>query len=92
MYSREIVGYDISTIPNLFQAYRMLNMAFSKFTNLKKLVFHSDQGWQYQHYSYQNKLKEKGIIQSMSRKGNCWDNSPIENFFGKIKNKMFYGF
>ncbi len=39
MYSREIVGYDISTIPNLFQTYRMLDMVFSKFTNLKKLVF-----------------------------------------------------
>ena len=91
MHSREIVGYDISTVPNLRQTYRMLDMAFSKFTNLKDLIFHSDQGWQYQHFSYQKKLKEKGIIQSMSRKGNCLDNSPMENFFGKMKNEMFYG-
>ena len=92
MYSREIVGYDISTNPNLCQTYRMLNMAFSKYDNLENLIFHSDQGWQYQHFSYHKKLKEKGIIQSMSRKGNCWDNSPMENFFGKMKNEMFYGF
>lgn len=92
MYSREIVGYDISDNPNLLQVYRMLDMAFASFENLKGLIFHSDQGWQYQHFSYQNKLKEKGIIQSMSRKGNCWDNSPMENFFGKMKNEMFYGF
>ena len=41
---------------------------------------------------YHAMLKEKGIIQSMSRKGNCLDNSPMENFFGKMKNEMFYGF
>ena len=45
MHSRKIVGYDISTTPSLFQTYRMLDMAFSKF-------FHSNQGWQYQHFSY----------------------------------------
>lgn len=41
--------------------------------------------------SYRNILKEKGIIQSMSRKGNCLDNSLMENFFGVMKNEMFYG-
>ena len=92
MHSREIVSYDISTNPNLSQTYRMLDMAFSKYDNLENLIFHSDQGWQYQHFSYHKKLNEKGIIQSMSRKGNCWDNSPMENFFGKMKNEMFYGF
>ena len=45
MHSRKIVGYDISTTPSLFQTYRMLDMPFSKF-------FHSNQGWQYQHFSY----------------------------------------
>ena len=39
-----------------------------------------------------NRIKDKGIIQSMSRKGNCLDNSPMENFFGKMKNEMFYGY
>ena len=67
-------------------------MAFEKFDNLEGLIFHSDQGWQYQHFSYHKILEEKGIFQSMSRKGNCLDNSPMENFFGKMKNEMFYGF
>ena len=48
-------------------------------------------GWQYQHQAYQNRLREKGIIQSMSRKGNCIDNCIMESFFGTLKNEMFYG-
>lgn len=91
MHSREIVGYDISANPNLLSINRMLDMAFLKHKNLKGLIFHSDQGWQYQHHSYHKRLEEKGIIQSMSRKGNCLDNSPMENFFGRMKNEMFYG-
>ncbi|SKA59931.1 Integrase core domain-containing protein, partial [Succinivibrio dextrinosolvens DSM 3072] len=49
------------------------------------------QGWQYQMSQYHKMLKDKGIIQSMSRKGNCLDNCVMENFFGKMKNEMFYG-
>lgn len=59
--------------------------------NLEGLIFHSDQGWQYQHQYYINTLKKKGILQSFSRKGNCMDNSLMENFFGILKNEMFYG-
>ena len=51
---------------------------------------HSDQGWQYQHQSYQQRLKNKGIKQSMSRKGNSMDNGMMENFFGLLKTEMFY--
>lgn len=54
------------------------------------MIFHSDQGWQYQHYSYQERLKEKKITQSMSRKGNSLDNGLIECFFGLLKSEMFY--
>ena len=53
---------------------------------------HSDQGWQYQHTHYINSLKEHGIIQSMSRKGNCYDNSVMETFFGRLKNEVYYGY
>src|SRR5690606_16835811 len=56
----------------------------------KDLVFHSDQGWQYQMKQYQQILKQQGITQSMSRKGNCWDNAVIENFFGTLKSELFY--
>ena len=62
-----------------------------KHQKLEGLIFHSDQGWQYQMFEYHSMLRERGIIQSMSRKGNCYDNSIMENFFGKMKNEMFYG-
>ena len=92
MHNREIVSYSISRNPNFNQTQEMLNKAFDKYDNLDGLIFHSDQGWQYQMLYYQNQLKEKGIIQSMSRKGNCLDNSLMENFFGIMKNEMFYGY
>lgn len=69
----------------------MLDQAFSKYNNIEGLIMHSDQGWQYQMQHYHKMLKDKKIIQSMSRKGNCLDNAMMENFFGKMKNEMFYG-
>ena len=54
------------------------------------LILHSDQGWQYQHKQYQQMLREKGVRQSMSRKGNCLDNAVIENFFGLLKSELLY--
>lgn len=51
---------------------------------------YSDQGWQYQHSTYQEKLKNHAIIQSMFRKGNCLDNSVMENFFGLLKSELLY--
>ncbi len=72
------------------QVVMMLNKALKKIPNNTNLILHSDQGWQYQMKNYQNRLKEKGIIQSMSRKGNCLDNAIIENFFGILKSELFY--
>lgn len=69
----------------------IISYNISKSPNLDGLIFHSDQGWQYQMEPYQEWLTDKGVIQSMSRKGNCLDNSPMENFFGRMKNEMFYG-
>ena len=92
MSTNEIISYDLSLSPNLEQIQRMLNRAFKKFPDVNGLVLHSDQGWQYQHAFYQRSLKERGIIQSMSRKGNCYDNCIIETFFARMKNEMFYGF
>ena len=91
MHNREIVAYNISRNPSYIQITDMLNKAFDKFNDLRNLIFHSDQGWQYQMLQYRTALRERGITQSMSRKGNCLDNSPMENFFGKMKNEMFYG-
>ena len=58
----------------------------------QSLIMHSDQGWQYQHAFYRNELQKHGIIQSMSRKSNCYDNCIMETFFGRLKNEMFYEF
>ena len=87
----DVVAWDLSLSPNLEQTKRMLDEAFAKHPNLDGLIFHSDMGWQYQHDYYQQRLREKGIIQSMSRKGNCIDNCIMESFFGVMKNEMFYG-
>ncbi|MBR2548736.1 MAG: IS3 family transposase [Clostridiales bacterium] len=91
MHNREIVSYNISRSPCYVQIKDMLDKAFDRFDDLNNLIFHSDQGWQYQMLQYHKALKKRGITQSMSRKGNCLDNSPMENFFGKMKNEMFYG-
>ena len=66
----------------------MLNKAFDG-RNLEGLIFHSDQGWQYQHQSNQQRLKNKGIKQSISRKGNSMDNGMMENFLVYLKQKCF---
>ena len=92
MNTNEIVSYDLSLSPNMEQIQRMLNKALKKFPSVTGLIFHSDQGWQYQHAFFRNTLKEHGIIQSMSRKGNCYDNCIMETFFGRLKNEMFYGY
>jgi putative transposase len=68
----------------------MLKMSFKKISNHKNLILHSDQGWQYQMKQYRRLLQDKGIIQSMSRKGNCLDNAVIESFFGILKSELFY--
>ena len=92
MATNEIISYDLALSPNMEQVKRMLDRAFKCFPNVEGLVFHSDQGWQYQHSYYQQRLKEHGIIQSMSRKGNCYDNCIMETFFGRMKNEMYYGY
>lgn len=91
MHNGEIVSYNISKSPSFEQTNKMLEEAFKKYSNLEGLIFHSDQGWQYQMFAYHKALSDRGILQSMSRKGNCYDNSIMENFFGLMKNEMFYG-
>lgn len=90
MYNSEIISYNISNRPILGQVMDMLDKAFEKIPDNTNLIFHSDQGWQYQHKQYQKRLREKGIRQSMSRKGNCLDNSVMENFFGLLKSELLY--
>lgn len=90
LFNGEIISYSISDSPNFKQVSDMLNSAFKKIGRNTKLILHSDQGWQYQMKKYQSMLREKGITQSMSRKGNCLDNAVMENFFSIIKSELFY--
>ena len=92
MNTNEVISYNLSLSPNMAQVKDMLNKAFKRFPSVQGLIMHSDQGWQYQHEFYREELKKHGIIQSMSRKGNCYDNCIMETFFGRLKNEMFYGF
>lgn len=88
--SRDVVSYALSDKPVLSMVTRMLDKALEQIPDGSDLILHSDQGWQYQHKQYQRMLTDKGIRQSMSRKGNCLDNAVIENFFGLLKSELLY--
>lgn len=91
-HTREILGYNVSNHPDYRQIDKMIkNLEKKHGKQIKEAILHSDQGWQYQMKRYQEKLKQLEIEQSMSRKRNCLDNSPTENFFGRMKEEMFYG-
>lgn len=90
MWNGEVISYAISDHPDMKMVTDMLQKAFRKHPTLDQLIMHSDQGWQYQHRFYQQLLQTHGIIQSMSRKGNCLDNAMMENFFGLMKTELLY--
>ena len=90
LHSGDIVSYTIYDRPVLSMVTEMLKQAFEQIPAGTNLILHSDQGWQYQHKHYQKMLKDKGIRQSMSRKGNCLDNAVMENFFGLLKSELLY--
>jgi transposase InsO family protein len=90
MFNGEIVSYTISSSPDLRMVMTMLDKAFQNRDIQGNLILHSDQGWHYQHKSYQKALENRHITQSMSRKGNCLDNAMMENFFGLMKNELLY--
>lgn len=90
LFNGEIISYQLAQRPKMEQIIRMLKKSFKAIKKGSDLILHSDQGWQYQMKQYQRILKDKGITQSMSRKGNCLDNAIIENFFGILKSELFY--
>ena len=94
LYNQEIISYEIAKRPKYDLVKLMLEKALKRFAtskkSRKKLILHSDQGWQYQMSHYQQNLKDHNIKQSMSRKGNCYDNAVMENFFGILKSECFY--
>lgn len=92
LYNREIISYGISQNPSAVNIMNALNKAIEITADCKyRRTFHSDQGWAYQMKAYAHALEANRIYQSMSRKGNCHDNSVMENFFGIMKQEMYYG-
>lgn len=89
--SREIVSFCISQSPNLSQQKEMLQGLLQKLPKGAHPILHSDRGWQYQHAYVRDTLDVAGIIQSMSRKGNCLDNAQTEQLFDHIKEEFFKG-
>ena len=90
LFNGEVISFNLSRHPVFQQVIDMLEKAFKKIPDNTNLILHSDQGWQYQMKQYQVMLKNKGVRQSMSRKGNCIDNACAENFFGILKSELYY--
>ncbi|MGR5154735.1 IS3 family transposase, partial [Photobacterium swingsii] len=90
LFTQEVVAYKVAKNARLPLVTDMLTEALSKLDRSSKPVIHSDQGWQYRHRSYQKKVVDSGLTQSMSRKGNCLDNAVAENFFALLKTEMYH--
>ena len=90
LYNGEIITYTIGSRPTYSLVSDMLDKSLERISKDDKLIIHSDQGWHYQMKQYRHTLKQRGITQSMSRKGNCYDNAVIENFFGIMKSEFLY--
>ncbi|MFE4545691.1 IS3 family transposase [Arthrobacter sp. NPDC056727] len=90
LFDRQIISYAIGSSPNLELTNASLRDALGLLEDGQKPLVHSDQGVQYQHISWRTLLNEAGAVQSMSRKGNCYDNAVMENFFGHLKEELFH--
>lgn len=90
--TKEIVNFDISSRPSVNLVIESLDKYFGGLTKKERshTILHSDQGLHYTSYQFRYLLEKHGITQSMSRKGNCLDNSPIESFFGHLKDEVEY--
>jgi transposase InsO family protein len=91
LFNGEIIAFQMERRPIFRLVKDMLKEAIDKLNINEKPIIHSDQGWQYQMRFYQQQLAERGLIQSMLRKGNCLDNASMESFFGVLKSECFYG-
>jgi putative transposase len=87
----EILSYSLSERPDMAMVMSMLAGLFARFPRVSGMMLHSDQGWPYQMECYRRALRDHGVVQSMSRKGNCLDNAETENLFSVMKKEMFYG-
>jgi putative transposase len=91
LFNREIVGWSIKPNMTTDIVLDALSMAWFRRRPSPGLIHHSDRGSQYASYAFQAQLKEYGMVCSMSRKGNCWDNAPAESFFDSLKSERVHG-
>jgi transposase InsO family protein len=90
LFSREVVGWSLSRNIDRNLVIGALNMAILRRRPAPGLIFHSDRGSQYCSHDFRNLLDKYGIVSSMSRKGDCWDNAVCESFFGTLKGECVY--
>jgi len=90
LFDRQITSYTIGSSPNLELTNTSLRQALATLEDGQKPLVHSDQGFQYRHVTWRTLLEDAGAVQSMSRKGNCYDNAVMENFFGHLKEELFH--
>ncbi|MGZ3183490.1 MAG: IS3 family transposase [Telluria sp.] len=90
LFNDEIVAFQLARRPSFDLVSSMIKTAISKLTPGERPIVHSDQGWQYQMPAYQRQLHGRDLTQSMSRKGNCYDNAAMESFFGTLKAELFH--
>jgi putative transposase len=90
LFDRQIISYSLGLSPNLALTNDSLREALTCLQPGQQPLVHSDQGFQYRHASWRTLIEGAGAVQSMSRKGNCYDNAVMENFFGHLKEEMFH--
>jgi len=91
LFNREVIGWSLKPRMTTEIVTDALTMAWFRRRPDASVMHHSDRGSQYASHAFQDKLKELGMICSMSRKGNCWDNAPTESWFNSFKNERYHG-
>ena len=90
LYSRKVVGWSMDDTMKVSLVNDALSMAILHRNPASGLIWHTDRGSQYASYSHKDLLQKHNIVQSMSRRGNCWDNSVAESFFKSLKQELVY--
>lgn len=90
LHDRMILAHTIAKAPTTTMTAQTLSRAIKEHQPAPGLMVHTDQGLHYQHSSWRDLITQAGADQSMSRKGNCFDNAVMENFFGQLKTEMYY--
>ncbi|CAA0098087.1 Uncharacterised protein [BD1-7 clade bacterium] len=85
LFARRVVGYATSKSPDSELTKKALRMAYESRGKSHRVLFHSDQGCHYTSKTFRQQLWRFGMRQSLSRRGNCWDNAPMERFFRSFK-------